>query len=208
MTLFVVGSIRTTAPCLATVAQTAPPPTPTAMRSQHAFAGATRIVATTLLVAGSMRETLGPFAFATQTAPGEVAIPSGRGPDRDRRDDAIRPGIDADDGVVRGQHDPDRAVAGRDLSAGVRGRRARLRGLDRDRRDGLARGADPRQLRDGRAHRPDRSLSRRDAAGLRRNRDARDHLAAVRKHLARRRRALPTPRRPPPARTRARHSRG
>ncbi len=42
--------------------------------------GATLIVAMTLLVAGSMRDTLGPPAFATQTALGDTAIPCGCGP--------------------------------------------------------------------------------------------------------------------------------
>ena len=48
---------------------------------QHALAGPTETVATTWFVAGSMRETLGPSLevpwLATQTAPGDVAIPSG-----------------------------------------------------------------------------------------------------------------------------------
>src|SRR5437899_3940521 len=47
---------------------------------QQSCFGPTRIVATTWFVAGAMRETLGPPALATQTAPGEMAIPSGCGP--------------------------------------------------------------------------------------------------------------------------------
>ena len=80
-TLFVAGSIRTTALRLGTVTQTAPPPAVTAMWSeQQAEAGPTGIVATTRFVVGSMRETLGSPRFATQTAPGETAMPSGCGP--------------------------------------------------------------------------------------------------------------------------------
>src|SRR5690349_11907443 len=48
--------------------------------AQQTRFGPTRIVATTRFVAGSIRETLGPSAFATQTAPGETAIPCGCGP--------------------------------------------------------------------------------------------------------------------------------
>src|SRR5580765_4582418 len=48
--------------------------------AQQARFGPTRIVATTRFVAGSIRETLGPPAVATQTAPGETAMPSGCGP--------------------------------------------------------------------------------------------------------------------------------
>ena len=44
--------------------------------------GPTLIVFTTRFVAVSMRVTLGSPAFATHTAPGETAIPSGCGPTR------------------------------------------------------------------------------------------------------------------------------
>ena len=47
---------------------------------QQATFGPTRIVATTRFVSGSMRETLGPPAFTTQTAPGETAMATGCGP--------------------------------------------------------------------------------------------------------------------------------
>ena len=63
---------------LGTLTQTAPAPAAIAMWSeQH---GPIRTVATTLFVAGSILETLGPPLFTTQTAPGVVAIPSGWGP--------------------------------------------------------------------------------------------------------------------------------
>ena len=48
--------------------------------AQQARFGPTGMVATTRFVAGSIRETLGPPAVATHTAPGETAIPSGLGP--------------------------------------------------------------------------------------------------------------------------------
>src|SRR3954451_12843707 len=51
-----------------------------ACSAQQARFGPTRMVATTRLVAGSIRETLGPPAFATHTASGSTAIPSGLEP--------------------------------------------------------------------------------------------------------------------------------
>ena len=44
---------------------------------QQASFGPTGIVATTRFVNGSMRETLGPPAFTTHTAPGDTATPTG-----------------------------------------------------------------------------------------------------------------------------------
>src|SRR5690242_719392 len=70
--------MRTTLSALGRLTQIAPAPAATAMWSeQHACAGPIRTVATTVFVAGSIRETLGPPLFTTQTAPGVVAIPSG-----------------------------------------------------------------------------------------------------------------------------------
>src|SRR5579859_5508553 len=81
MRLFVVGSMPTISFAFGTATQTLPP---LAVRlicsAQQARFGPTRIVATTRFVAGSMRETLGPPALATQTALGEMAIPAGCGP--------------------------------------------------------------------------------------------------------------------------------
>src|SRR5438552_18929484 len=48
--------------------------------AQQARGGPTRIVVTTRFVAGSILETLGPPAFATQTASGATAMPDGCGP--------------------------------------------------------------------------------------------------------------------------------
>src|SRR5215470_9967651 len=48
--------------------------------AQQSRFGPSRIVATTRFVAGSIRDTLGSPAFATQTAPGVTAMPSGCGP--------------------------------------------------------------------------------------------------------------------------------
>ena len=80
-TAFLSGSTRTMDLRFGTPTQTEPPPVVSCMKSeQHARAGPTRIVATTRFVAGSIRETLGPPLFATQTAPGETEIPSGCGP--------------------------------------------------------------------------------------------------------------------------------
>ena len=72
---FVAASIRRI--LFEKLAHTAPPPAVKASRSEPARAGPSRTVATTLLVAGSMRETVGPPAFATQTAPGVTAIATG-----------------------------------------------------------------------------------------------------------------------------------
>src|SRR5689334_6525588 len=73
--------MRTMLSVLGRLTQTAPAPAVTAMWSgQHACADPIRTVATTSFVAGSIRDTLGPPLFATQTAPGVVAIPSGWGP--------------------------------------------------------------------------------------------------------------------------------
>jgi aspartate carbamoyltransferase catalytic subunit len=47
---------------------------------QQAAFEPTRIVATTRFVVGSIRDTLGPPALATQTAPGKTATPAGCGP--------------------------------------------------------------------------------------------------------------------------------
>src|SRR5215471_6558638 len=61
--------------------QTAPGDTDRYMCSaQQSRFRPTRIVSTTRFVTGSIRETLGPPAFATQTAPGATAMPSGCGP--------------------------------------------------------------------------------------------------------------------------------
>src|SRR5205814_4596823 len=79
-TLFVAGSIRTTAFRFGTPTQTAPPPAVTLINSEAAEAGPTPIVATTRFVEGSMRETLGPPPLATQTAPAETATCRGCGP--------------------------------------------------------------------------------------------------------------------------------
>src|SRR5207249_6304701 len=78
---FVVGSMRTISLAFGTATQTVSRVAVRLMCSeQQSSFGPTRMVATTRFVAGSMRETLGPPALATQTAPGEMAIPSGCGP--------------------------------------------------------------------------------------------------------------------------------
>jgi hypothetical protein len=55
-------------------------PSAPCIRSNMLDRGPTRIVATTWFVAGSIRDTLGPPLFATQTASCETAIPSGCDP--------------------------------------------------------------------------------------------------------------------------------
>ncbi len=72
--------MRTTLAALGTLTQTAPASAATAMSSEQHGTDPMRTVATTLFVAGSILETLGPPLFTTQTAPGVVAIPSGWGP--------------------------------------------------------------------------------------------------------------------------------
>ena len=80
VTVFVAGSIRTTVLRLGTVAQIAPAPATRNARSPAACAGASRIVATTRFVVGSMRDTLGPKALTTQTEPAAIAAATGYGP--------------------------------------------------------------------------------------------------------------------------------
>src|SRR5213592_969828 len=80
-TLFVEGSTRTILFAFGTATQSAPGDATRLMCcEQQASLGPTRIVATTRFVAGSIRETLGPPALATHTAPGETEIPAGCGP--------------------------------------------------------------------------------------------------------------------------------
>src|SRR6266550_1524494 len=80
-TLLVPGSTRTILLPLGTATQSASRPAIRLMCSeQQKSFGPKRIVATTRLVAGSIRVTLGPPASAIQTAPGETATPDGCGP--------------------------------------------------------------------------------------------------------------------------------
>ena len=146
--------------------------------AQQARFGPTRMVATTRFVAGSIRETLGPPAFATQTAPGETAIPSGLGPTSMVAVTLFVRGVDASDRVVGRIGEPNAAVAGGN----------RFRGIDHldSRDDCVPRRVDPHERRLGVAHGPDSALTdgQRSACPHRRHSapDANpsDHLAAFR----------------------------
>jgi hypothetical protein len=129
---------------------------------QHARAGPTGIVATTRFDAGSIRETLGPPLFATQTAPGETAI-------------------DTRDRVVGRVGNPHGAIAGSGLAACLRELWARLARFDLDPSDdGVPLWVDPEQRRDGVAHHPDGSFAYREPTTSLRDVDSRDDLSGTR----------------------------
>ena len=174
-TVFVPGSMRTMLSALGRLTQTAPAPAATAMWSeQHACADPIRTVATTLFVAGSILETLGPPLFTTQTAPGVVAIPSGCGPTGIVAASELSCGSIRRTTVVGHACDPERAVAGRGLSAAPR--QVRAGDLRRDAGagdNGVRRRVDPHQDRHRIAGRPDRSLPHGESPRVRGDRDLR-----------------------------------
>ena len=150
---------------------------------QQAVGGPTEIVATTWFVAGSMRETLGPLVPApwlvTQTAPGEAGDPVRFLADGNHRGHLARLRIDPRDDIVSAHGHPHGAVACGHLSAGVRGGRAGIGGLDLDPgRDDILVRIDSHQRPLAPAQRPDRTLTDREPARALRDRDLRDDLGA------------------------------
>ena len=116
-TLLVAASTRTTDSLFWMSTQT--PPGPAVMICGPADpVGPTGIVATTLLVAGSMRVTAPSCSSATHTEPAVTATPSGADPDeRDRRNHLASDRVDPQEDVMLVVRLPDGTGAGRVVAA-------------------------------------------------------------------------------------------